>query len=679
MRLIAVGAFQGNKRITTSRGWIIACTLAVFAMMVAATLWRFRQWMPDVLYGDDLDYFLLFLNGQCATRAHEILSTACYERFRPVASGWVVAMMNLFGNRIDFHMAGNVLIQGLIGTVSFAIAYRLTGRSLPVSLLVALAIVTSRFATYLLTQVIGPVESLTLLLVLSTVYAAIRADSGPSSAWRWAWAALACVFLAAHSHERSLVVAVWLAMVFLASPSVRALGARRMAVLLAACLSIPIYYVAFKTFVLDAYFLVGTGGTHLDLGMPMVAEHGLSAMRSLLGFNTGPDYLVGTSVTAAMPWAWVLAIAFSLSWVFLLAISIRDVVVPGAAVSDPGMPALIRMRWPLLLLALAAGMLLPALLTIRLEQRWLLAPFCLGLLAAACSMESSIATRRIRSALVALLCVSSILLDGVIMAHYDRIYFVSSSRLAADVKRDIVDGYPQRQDGVALLASANDCLWTLRSGGFFRVYGGQVRPVHCFSSLEEATASGLGDGTHLYVRGAENRFQDYRADAGKLAARSNERKRYDFLESFEQGRIDDERVVSTPTGRGVLLMPWDSSSGVQRTVTLLSGFSYRYDGIPMAAGDELRFSVAMVYPTPDPARLVVRLLSQGAPPRILYSEDIPPPATEAPRTFLEVQVPLGPAGEPGAALEFSVQSPGGDNRGHWVALAEPRLVRAGDE
>lgn len=646
--------------------------LLVFGLCLLATLWRFLPWMPSVFYGDDLDYLLLFKDGECASRAAQILTTICYERYRPVASAFVIAMINVFGDQRDYYLAVNVIVQGAIGVLVFVISRRLSRGNWLVAGMIAVAAVISRFGVYQVTQMIGPVESLTLALCLGMVYSAVRADEDPTKAWRWGWLAVSCSFLAMHSHERSMVAAVWLGLAFVLSPSIRSLPRRRWLALLAACLALPAYYIAFKTFVLEAHFLIGAGGTHLDLDLPLFFEHANQALRSVFGFNTGPDYLAGASVSTAWPAAWGLAAVLALAWLGLLADGVRT----GVA-KQPGAPdqALVRLRWPLLLPALSAALIFPALLTIRLEQRWLLAPFVVGLLVAAWASGAPGGNPRLRTLLVAALCIASIGVDSLIVRHYDRLYFVWSQRFAERVKEDIVDAYPRENGGVALAgAGAVQCSWTLSKGGFFRVYGGEGRAVKCFGSLQEAANAGLPADTRIYGRDAANRFKDITPKAVELVEPPAGRKIHDFLERFGTGRINDTRWVLTPTGQGVLAMPWDSTGGVTNTITVLSGFSYRFEGIDVPAGAELRFRAGMIHPSPQSARAVVRIGEGGGEPAVAWSKNLAPPSAEEKPQFLYSSLSLADHAGKRISVSFSVESPGGNPSAHWIGYAEPRIV-----
>lgn len=643
----------------------------IFLISLLAIVWRFHSFMPGVFYGDDLDYLLLFKDGNCATDASQILTVACYERFRPVASGFVLMLMNLFQNKLGYYLAVNVALQTLIAYLTFAIAMRLSKGNWVASLLIALTVAVSRFATFQVTQMIGPVESLTLGLCLGAVYAAVRADESVDAAWKWGWIGIAMAFLAMHSHERSMVVAVWLAMVFVLSPSVRKLSRARWLRLLAACAALPAFYISYKTLVLKAHFMVGTGGTHIKPDPALILEHARFAVRSIYGFNTGQEYLAGINIGFGWHLAGLAATALLAAWVLLAAAGSAVALIDRSATAERFWE---RLRWPVLLMALACAMLLPGLLTIRLEQRWLFAPFAVVMLLGAWAVgacRGRMAT--LATVVVAILACSSIALDTAIMRHYDRIYFISYPRFAELVKEDIVDSKPGAAGPVALIASEDHCAWTLAHGNFFRIYGGKTRKLTCFATANAAASAELPAGTRLYAAESPTELVDLTGQRDALRA-IKAATRYEFLEHFDAGRISDKTYVDTPTGLGALRMPWDSAAGTQSTLTVISGYSYSFDDVPVPENSTLSFGVGMVYPSAVPARAVVRIAPPGGEPKISFSRDLVPPREGQKPSFEQISIPLSQYAGKQVSVTFTVETPAGSSAGHWVAFSDPRIL-----
>lgn len=648
---------------------------AIFCVFVVAIWLRYRDWMFPVLYGDDLTYYVAFLAKTCATAPADILTSVCQERFRPVASSTVIALMHLFGSKMLGYQVANGLILASIGVLTFLIAKRLSEGAGKIAFFIAATVVVSRFATYHATQMIAPVESLALLASLGAVYAVVRADGSPQHAWRWSWAAIACAFLAIHTHERFVVVAAWLFGAFVLSPGIRALRPHRLGTLLAACLGLPVFYIAYKRLVLDTMFMVGTGGSYIDFDVPRILGFAGDAALSLFGFNTGPEYLVGNAVGSGLDPMLLCAIVFAGAWVFLVGSAIRRQLrglEPGSGIEKAWM-TLDRLHWPILLLSLAAFLLFPTLITIHLEHRWLFAPFTILMLLAA--WASAHIARRRALVLAATMAVSSIAVDSLAMRGYDGVFMVYSPRFATKVKQDVIDADPAAKHSLILLAAGAQCNWTLLDGAFFRIYGGAYRPIYCEESLESAVAANRPGNLRVYGEGPDGRLKDLTSEYEKLR-RDVKEASFDFVQRFPEGRIDNPGNINIGVD-GARILPWDTASGTKAVaLTVVSGFSYVYSDVPVGDREMLSFDVAMLYPASQPARAVVRALGADGTSTTLFARVLQPPGEGSAPAFQSFEVPLAQYAGQRVTIAFATETPGNDPTGHWIGFARPRIVKA---
>jgi hypothetical protein len=464
----------------------------VFVLAAVAAFWRYSPLMPHVFMGDDLFYLLAFKDEQCGAVFSQLLTTACLEKFRPVGNGFILLELNLFDLAFTNYMAVNVLLQAISTTLVFVIARRLSKGSLLVAFSIAIAVVTSRFAVYQVIQVMGPVEGLALPLFLGVIYSTVRAEDRQEDALRWGWIAISLSFLLIHNHERYILITAWLAVAFVLLPNFRALPKRHFAALLLACIVVPLFNVAYKTLVLHTPFLVGTGAIPIRFNLAEVVMHFGQAVLSIIGFNEGPEYLVGARLIS-LPWypAWILAPTFAFTVTIFIAMGIR-----GAFEKQHkqlSAPFWSSVRWPILLWLLALLLLIPAISTIRLEQRWIFAPFILLLLVIAWAVgqwESK--TKAVFWPLIIILSASSTLLDSLVVKHFDQMYLVYAARFADMVKRDIADKYPGQSSGIILVDNLQNCVWSLQNGKFFRIYGGRAREVKCVSGSPDEAFDGAG-------------------------------------------------------------------------------------------------------------------------------------------------------------------------------------------
>jgi hypothetical protein len=266
---------------------------------------------------------------------------------------------------------------------------------------------------------------------------------------------------------------------------------------LLACIVLPVFNATYKILVLHSPFLVGTAGTDLDFNPARIVEHLDQAVLSIIGVNKGPEYLVGVRLIS-LPWypARILALTFAFTVIIFIVMGIK-----GAFEKQHrslSAPFWLSVRWPILLSLLAFLLLVPAISTIRLEQRWIFAPFILMLLVSAWAVgQWENRTKVIIWPLIIILSTSSILLDSLVVKHFDQVYFVYAARFADMVKRDIADKYPGQSSGIILLAKSEHCEWTLNNGGFFRIYGGHAREVKCLGG--NPTPSEASNNTEMRV------------------------------------------------------------------------------------------------------------------------------------------------------------------------------------
>jgi hypothetical protein len=649
--------------------------LLVLLLSFVAAAWRFAPLMPHVFFGDDLSNLLAFKDGLCGTVVSQLLTSVCVEKFRPVSSIFLLLQYNLFNTIIAHYMVANVLLQSISSALVFVIAYRLSEGNSLVALSIAIAVAVSRFAAYQVTQVIGPIEGLALLIFLSVIYSIIRADSRKEDAWRWGWTAVLLSFLLIYTHERYILITGWLCVAFILLPNFRALSRKQFAALLIACVALPVFYVTYKVAVLNSQVMVGTGGTHLDFDLRRILSHVRQAVFSLLGFNEGPEYLIGVRLISLARYpAWVLATILACSVVLSTLLGAKGAL---AAQAKPApFPAWVSIRWLILLTLLTIFMLIPPVSTIRLEQRWLFAPFVLMLLVVAWAVGQTKSKAKLPIwTLIVILAASSILLDSIIMKHFNQVFFVSSARFADMAKRDIADKYAGASSDLDLLVDQSHCNWSLLNGGFFRIYGGQARKLKCVSINDYVSGSKLDSGKRVFAESSPGHLSDITDELQARIQFQPGRVSFDFLSAFPKGSINNTAKVATPSERGVLVMPWVSMFGAENTMTFLPGFSYRFDAVLIERDSQLRFGLSMIYPVKEPMRSIVYVIEHGEDrPEVLFSREINPPRLGETLSFIPVSISLAAYSGKQISLIFAAEPTGNDTSGQWLGYSNPQII-----
>lgn len=449
--------------------------LLVSLILASAIYWRFSPWLPKVFYGDDL------YNIQATLKDHvfvgtwqSALTSEFYEKYRPVFHLTWFALAHIFHTDLRGFLAFDFFLQLANAVVFFSIAMQLSNSNKIVSLFLALAFATSRFALYQVTQATGVVEALALLFFLLTIAALLKAVASAEQKF-WQWAVVALYFLCVHSHERYISIAPFLASTIVALRA--GAGIRRLDQFAAAAaiLAIPVINILVKTALLHSAFLVGTGSTHLDIDLARIFDLCRQAIFSILGFNYGPEYLVGHSIVfdTNLP-------GDTLSRVLASAFAVATFVAVSYGLVSDGKKRTGQHAYPFFGVVLIALLLVPPVLTIRVEQRWLYAPLAvvLGLLAWASRFSGRKVLFPAAACLIA--CVSLLLLDTRLAAFFPRTYLVYSSTVAGIAKSDLVDARaaPVGDELVLQLAPEN-CGWTFIEGRFFELYEGKVRRAFC--------------------------------------------------------------------------------------------------------------------------------------------------------------------------------------------------------
>jgi hypothetical protein len=185
----------------------------------------------------------------------------------------------------------------------------------------------------------------------------------------------------------------------------------------------------------------------------------------------------------------------------------------------------------------------------------------------------------------------------------------------------------------------------------------------------------LADFDFAYERTNHLEFGTYYAI--RFSPKKQSEVQFDFLALFEKGHINDDRHVDTPSGKGALILPLNTRLGLDNTLTVLSGFSYTYDNVFIGQSPVLRFDAGMVYPVPEPARAVVKVIGGDGIVEIVYSMLLPIQTKMDGVKLLPTLIPLDRYSGRKVSVVFSVETLGNDSSGHWVAFGKPRIVLGG--
>ncbi len=309
---------------------------------------------------DDPTYLLNAEKSSSSSNIQNIFGSTLANRFRPVSD---------IAQFLSFRVAGEnpyvwwLINCALIALTAFLLTYAVnenfSNRLFGVA--AGLSFLTSRFLQYNASQVVGVMES-TNNILFALILIFIQKHSKTSNL-KYLYGAVAFFTLICFSHERFQTIFAALAMYI----ALLSFQRKRTKYSLLLMLAAPLCVLAWIKSAMHFPQIVGTGSvTELGFRWDTTFIHTCEGLLQVFGINFGPGYLVGVSYEFAPLWLQSLgAIVFVSAAIFCAKYigKLRGRV----AKNDLNR---IDLYWPVLFLFA----LLPGLVTIRLEQRWLAAP-----------------------------------------------------------------------------------------------------------------------------------------------------------------------------------------------------------------------------------------------------------------------------------------------------------------
>jgi hypothetical protein len=443
----------------------------IFVVITFTILCRFYDFQPQVFYGDDLSSIIAYLDGRAFTIKTFLLAGG--EKYRPVTNLIFMLEANVFAYKIVWYQLFNIFIYSSCSLILFLLLKEITNNFIT-SLVLTLVMASSRFAGYIVSHAIGPIEGVALLMMLAIVYFLYSSEKKPSNALKYGYLSLILLFLIIHTHERYIALSLWMFVVFAITSPFKGLSRLHQVALLLATILVPFISLLIKVFVVKIPILVGTGGAHIAIDPFQILSHFNQGALSIIGFNSGPDYLVGASIGTLNFYPYqTLAILNFLSIVFVSIL---------VFLSKEKKSYI----WPCLFIFLAFLILLSASITIRMEQRWILSSYVLLLITFGWFFSILYVGRKFLAYfLLFIFCFSAISLDSLLMKFFYRVYYVYSYKFAEIVKRDVTDKYSFSNDSkIYFVARKEFCQWVLRDGNFFRIYNHNVQKTECIDESE---------------------------------------------------------------------------------------------------------------------------------------------------------------------------------------------------
>ena len=479
---------QGNDTVHNGK-YIYALLFPICALIYFVNY----KWHTFTIYGDDLLIYNYY--GEPDITKHLSISTTL-QKYRPVSDLVVRMILSLFGKHLFKYYLFNVLMQGICCVLFIRICDHFL-RSIALSCLAGLTIALSRFNLFNLTQLYngGALETLAMVFFLPSLLHIVRSHhlvkENPGNTFKALCMAWLFATLAAYTHERYIVLFPFIILCTLV-PRYKPMRLQQRSVIIALSIISVIINYSIKKYNFHLNFFTGTGNTLISFSLPDAAGYLKDAVLSIAQINSGPEFLIGTPFLSLFGFIKVIAV---LSPAFTIAILITYVVRSGNADIRPSGAFRESNSFLLLLFALFALCLLPAIVTIRLEQRWLQASLCIYILIIVIAVNNTPFKKKRTKAII--ISVYILLFSGIGL-HYQftgtsDIYLCVAHSKARLFEQAIKNGTIRRDTDTIYIYEAhknqndeNEYSWILGKGYFFYYYGQNLKKIAFVDSTDQS-------------------------------------------------------------------------------------------------------------------------------------------------------------------------------------------------
>jgi len=463
--------------------WTLVPVL-VFAILFV----YFLPFETKTIYGDDLGFYREHF--KLHTFTDWLNCTATDQKFRPVTGIIDGMLIHLTDKHLHGYYVFSILVQTII-TVVFAAIINLLVSAPLFAFFISILIGTSRFALFNITQLYwgGPMEGVAMIFFLWAVYLLMKAfistDNSNKNNYKMLLYVTAIANMAMYTHERYLVLFPFLVLVAFFYPFRSSLAtSQKIFVVVSGVLSLAVNYVL-KTYVYGYPFLMGTSGQQLKFS-PATALGSLNdGLLSMLQINTGGEMMIGNSFAISEMAFQVIAIVLVASMalvsvMYCLGLWKKQ---DSNAASYASKPIII------FLLVLLFFTMAPAVATIRLEQRWLQAPFSLFIIMLVTALvrvktRSAIVKNGLFAAFIALFILSD---HNYLYKGAPKMFAIKAEKTARMLKDAAQNGTIKPQ--IADLYIEEDWWlfseWVTQQGYLFYYYQGVTKQVRFHHELPD--------------------------------------------------------------------------------------------------------------------------------------------------------------------------------------------------
>ena len=452
----------------------------------------YLKWKTTTIYGDDLSIY------QSHETLHGIIANikffSSFGKFRPVHSTILTILLDLFHKNLDAYYFINVSIQAINGFILALIVNRYI-RSVFFSCLLGLVFSLSRFSLFNITQLFngGILEGLALTFCFASLYFILKAitesgDNNTGKQYSFLWSIL-FANISMYTHERYIVLLPFIAFIALFFPGLKTLATPKKIFLgtlaiASICLNVGIKKIGFNT-----PFFVGTGGTNISFSPTSAISYFIDGVLSIFQINSGPEYLVGIKHSSLTFFYQVLLVILVCAMLFVFSVYlVKEIKKVKNKEGDTNQFYVF-----ISLKVLFVFFLIPAIVTIRLEQRWLQASYGVFILMIAIA-ASALRFKNVQtkySTYTAFIFLFLFIDYTYLNKGGDGTYMMNSERNATSFKIAIDNGTIHAKTTQLYILekkkdinNENDINWTLYGGYFFNFYQNNSKQIAFIDSSD---------------------------------------------------------------------------------------------------------------------------------------------------------------------------------------------------
>ena len=457
------------------RSLLIMCVVAIPIIVFI----YFLKYKTYVIYGDDLHVYIHHEGFK--TFWDKMNMPTFYSKFRPVNGAVQHFLIEIFHKHTGGYYLFNIAIQ-TVNTFLFAMMVNLFLRSPFLSLLLSLLVGLTRFAFFNVTQLLsgGSLEGLAMTFFLLSLFFMMRVlvqqdrtifQKQRDIIWFFVFANLDM-----YTHERYIMLIPFAILLILAYPGLRFFSLKQKAIFSFIGIASIVLNIVIKKYGFSLAFMAGTSGQPISPSVSDILKYLTEGILSIFQVNYGPEYLIGIKFTALPEFDKLLVFLLLGSFATILVLYIKTV---WKAFALKQKEEIAYFTVFLSLGILFFLFLAPAVVTIRLEQRWLQASFSIFILMIGLAL-SRIPVKNVMYRNLALLLFVMVFIKvefSYLKNGHQNIYLTSASNIANSYKQAIDKGIikpepsrlyiweKKRDEGSEIAIN-----WTLQGGMFFDFY-----------------------------------------------------------------------------------------------------------------------------------------------------------------------------------------------------------------